>query len=832
MAENFERHKSTRWVKADVPSYGDQWGNEYDYDYNEEEENQPEPSPVEIHPETAARRPKSSNPLVLSIDHVNRAEDSSDNEDENELEQDPKESVDPHSDSSFNAPDSLVEPDSNFRVPESSKASTRRPPPVSTHGLKDDSDFFPPTPTFSLSQFVQQSPETPHSDRSYLSDADSIQREPVNLNLARKADLLKEIQEAPVEDSGAEKAVSVPEALVLSVDRMNLDSSDDSDDDRFGFFEGKEAFEKGYEANYDEYVNPEVSSSEESLARDDDDDWGYNSQHSSNEDTENEDELNVGNSRDARDVSDLRRHVKTDALDSLINDLLQMERLSSKSPLAPTLAKETKREVQGVLPSLDSIHDMSLPDFENHTFTADTGDEIENREYERDLENRESESGDVAASVFSEQVAKDHESYISNFLGRVASVRKAPPTFDEKPETPKLSETKLPEFPETRVPETKVPESPETRVPELLETKVTELPESRAEVPESRVPELPESIPEGELLELVPVLSTGSVSTGKVSIDPVNSLVNTDSETLTRNVSTVSTATFNLGTWKPNTNLFRDQFINDNDNESQMNYSMDNSNEANYSKFTGLRPGSGYAESFANSSCLSVPETVDANLPSIEENGSENGDYPDTASLPNSSSIQPIESTASVLRNHSYDKPKFGEERVTLAGSHDRLPGEDTVKEHTRKSSEASATDATRRISDLSIAPTLEVKKPLQKYPTYKWKQIMSVSQPIDRIQLLKQARIDEANFDTGLVTWLHENLKRSEVSSNIHIGRIATEAYQNAQHSDLRRHTSIRSKVSLVKDKMDTGNIGLQATNFGRRFLSKGKKLMKSGSD
>lgn len=102
----------------------------------------------------------------------------------------------------------------------------------------------------------------------------------------------------------------------------------------------------------------------------------------------------------------------------------------------------------------------------------------------------------------------------------------------------------------------------------------------------------------------------------------------------------------------------------------------------------------------------------------------------------------------------------------------------------------------------------------------------MKTSQAIDRIQLLKKAREDEKAYDTGLLTWLNETLHTTDLSSNIQIGLLATQAYKNAPHNDIRRHISLRSKVSMVKDKMDSG------ASFGRRFLSKGKKLMKSGSD
>ena len=106
----------------------------------------------------------------------------------------------------------------------------------------------------------------------------------------------------------------------------------------------------------------------------------------------------------------------------------------------------------------------------------------------------------------------------------------------------------------------------------------------------------------------------------------------------------------------------------------------------------------------------------------------------------------------------------------------------------------------------------------------------MATSQPIDRIRLLRDALEKEADYDTGLLNWLNESLRQSEDASNIHIGKIATQAYQNAAHNDIRRHASIRSKVSIVRDKVETS--GLQASSLGKRFFNRGKKLMKSSGN
>ena len=61
----------------------------------------------------------------------------------------------------------------------------------------------------------------------------------------------------------------------------------------------------------------------------------------------------------------------------------------------------------------------------------------------------------------------------------------------------------------------------------------------------------------------------------------------------------------------------------------------------------------------------------------------------------------------------------------------------------------------------------------------------------------------------------------KQEPSFNTHllIGRVASQAYQNAAHNDLRRHASLRTTVNLVKDKVEgtTGSLGKTTGSFGK---------------
>lgn len=867
MAENFERHRSTRWVKSKSQTY-DAWGDQYDdYGYDSANNDLPEINEelVELkgtnetaHPESAtdsqtAPAPQPSAPLVLSIDQLRRTSHADSLDDETDHESGPEVTDDTHASRvdvstahleskdytepklaaprldnfqyNYNHSENTEYPETSdfsnskgtgvlegLRIGKNAGKSDKAPPnnmaPIATHGLKDDDDFFPPTPTFSMKQYVQpQTPETPQSDRSFVSDTDLIQREPDSLNLAYGEPPLNEIrEELPMVNEATNVAKQPPpEDLVLSIDRMNLVSSDDDSsldegvynrhvDDNFGY----DANEDGTNA-YDEIINAEHSKahiydSSADEAGGDDDDWGYNSQHSSNDEGDEVLHLNTADKVTSQD-SESRQPVKTDALDSLINDLLKLERLNTgfleqlpKKEIAPVGRTSRIAEI-----SAEQIVEL----YEGEHETDNSAPEASPPKSGNYDSNADLSPSELLPADFEEQ----HQKFVSNVQSRSASVRKVPPPV------PKSAENE--------------------QTPAYKDSDVKLLASSRFETAS----------------RLEPVVSTGSISTGNASFDvasvtlpPMAPPPIADPDSLGRKMSTASNQTFNFGSWKPNTNKFRDQFVSDNDAESQMNVSIFNGDESTYNKFTGMRPQSGYAESFPNSSMLSIPETIDAPLQSIEESGLDDDALGDDSTreafAANSqldlNTVPSLNTDApSVLKEHAHEKTTFTEER-TPSSSLDNLTG-DQKSNDTRVPSDSSSS---RKASELTTKSVSTIKPPMTKYPVFNWKQIMNVSQPIDRITLLRKAQIDEMNYDTGLNYWLTETLKSSEASPHIQIGKIATQAYQNAQHIELRRHTSIRSKVSLVKDKMETGNFGLQASSFGRKFLNRGKKLMKSGSD
>lgn len=799
MADNFERHRSTRWVKADVPSYGDQWGDDYDnYDvYDQEVAEEP---PLRM---TSERRASGPSNLVLSIDNRNFDDDE---DSERAFSQPPlaisqggsfsQDLKDERKDERVedNSSDEEVSyvPESPDREPQDQQqAPSRVVAQQAVHPAPARDEFIPPTPTFSQSNFSHHTPETPLSEHSYLSDADSIQREPETLNVAsRHEDSLKEIEEDPnLEGTEAQKQEVSP-ALVLSVDNMNLnndDSSDDSDSLHFG------------------ELARETSSTLQVDNQQEDDEKPHSPLH-----VNPSAELPTG-----------RKHIKTDALDSLINDLLQMERLNTYAtstsslqrdrvekevpPLPSTENDGEDEEREANLPSLTSIRDMSLPNFEDQSFSASAPD-----------------TSNMLAEVSpekQEEVQKAHELYVSQLQGHTRSVKKAPP------------------------------HSPNIIVQSDKSEAADENPVDTPSTPKQTSRTLYD--PNNPLqIGVAPVLSPESISTKHLSTDFSHlqmqppQLPKIPGGDVLRRDSTMTTSTFNMGNWKPNTSMYRDQFVNDNDNESQMNVSVYNGKE-NYERFVGARSSLGYAESFTNSSTLSVPETVA--LPSIHEDTSDAEVMRDEDETSDDRSMHSLEHTKSegdislpsVMKDRSSNGSVFKEEKLTLPGSVEQFPEDSTNKEkykslgslESKSESELSQGPERAKSKRMASSSSFGVSKPAnQKYPVFKWKDLTSPSQPIDRIEAFKRAKQLEFEYDTGLRYWLLETLQKAEVSSNIHIGKLAEEAYQNATHTDIRRHTSmalsttrIRDKVSMVKDKMDS------TAGFGRRFLNKGKKLMKS---
>jgi len=347
-----------------------------------------------------------------------------------------------------------------------------------------------------------------------------------------------------------------------------------------------------------------------------------------------------------------------------------------------------------------------------------------------------------------------------------------------------------------------------------------------------------------ESVELVPpnadvrsVLSSGSLSTGKLSLESKTFQKPELNEDDDSNSRRVSQATLSFGNWVPNTDNYRNKFINDNDNESTINFDSDVASK--YNKFTKVRNPSGLSDVVSNASSLSVPETIDAVMPSIQEDTDDELQQDLFAETKSNDKLEPFMTQDSLFEAKPYQKPVFGEERLTPAASKENLPQKysSLLPMQERKASDSSDEVGTqsRTVSSNSNSTTVVTSAPTTSttsdfksspYPVSNWKTIVTISQPVDRIAAFKKALEDEAAYETGLQYWLNYTLKQSpDIGNNIHIGRIASQAYQNAAHNDLRRHGSLRSKVNVMKDKVE--GTGSTASNFGKKLFSRSRKFI-----
>lgn len=810
MADKFGRHKSTRWVRASVPSYGDEWNDDYDYGSGSGSDEEPQPGnshddkvvaerfilPEDkvIAEEQVDTSPEKKNePLVLSIDKLN--EDSDNDSDDTE---------------------SL-----KSRPIDDDEGAIKQT--ILVHKTKDD--FQPPSATYSnRSVSMNSQPETPMSERSFQSDADSIQNEPTNIRVAslhKKNELFgyndiiaeypsdkEEVMESPVEKP-LEKPIQLEEPdqiddqleeplededhqedhqdefdyeekpdLVLSIDHKNFNESSDSEDDPIPYYE-KPIHETYSDKDFD------------------------------------------------KDSDKDSKEGKDEYLDSFINDL------------------QNSSIHDNVLPPLES-HDVSLPDFEN------------NYDYYDYVDDEDDQNVTPIAPLSTVDEKAYHESFVNQLSGHKPSIRKPPTSMSDTSSTSRKTSVRKPPLIVEPSLDSPSYSSFGDAVDAYMSDKEKEEPESgHQEGQEPEHPEEQESVQEPKHLsqefqpeDLHPVASSGSLSTGKYSFDqkgdfaePPNFEKDLRREELIRRDSTMSTNTFNMGTWKPNTTNFRDQFINDNDNESNFNLVLDNDNKG-YQNFTKMRNVSNASDAMSFMSNASVPETVDIALPSINEDPDDNDETFSSSHESSGLGIGTI-STDSILKDNNYDnrfhetiesKESLPKQKYSslLGDTDDSAADKSTLYEDAStgdiSSSIAPSVAIHRRvISETPSVSTQSTRKtfPPQAYPVSNWKTIMKPSQSIDRINLLKEALQKEIDHDTGLQTWLSETLKKSDNSSNMHIGKIASQAYQNAAHNDLRRHTSIRSRVSSVRDKVEHG--GLHASNLGKKFFNRSKKLMRS---
>jgi hypothetical protein len=848
MADKFVRQHSTRWAKATVPSYGDDWGDEFDTSQDIEEggyeneneiakENGSEDDYGRSHHDeesthidsggndsggTGTRMPNSGpSDLVLSIDRMEHITDSDDSDTGvdsiaagKDYRNDDNEKLLPSvpgaiKDKSFTSKFETQSHDPHHQV-HSFVGTDRSTSPNQPESSQQDTDmslndqFMPPQRFAGPPRANTQ--ESFESEVSFGSDTDSIQFEPLNISVI---DMSKRSQ-----------------TDFESVNSEKIDTSKDVTQSRQHDNDIVDTQSESYEAEADEShektgskalakslpkppIGPLVLSTDHVNQKYDDsssesDNWGYHTDTDSDRNSIQEEPLILQNRSPKETVTQAakvsadedeesgpqtsHRPLKTDALDSLINDLKQasFENEAGEADVAnvPGSDHEMEREGEG------ETNEKTVPKLAHGS-----------SQYHEDAEFDYSQVTTPISHMSFEDSLKKHDTYVKELSSRRQSMRKPPSRIDREAYTGKDSSSISDNIVEKYSPE--------------------------------NVLDIPETV-SSNLQDIHLIQSTGSLSTGRITLGSreqekveVPSEYDMDQSGApsivepTRRGSTMSSNTISLGGWKPNTGNFRDKFIadNDNDNDSCVNFDPVAESSRNYSKFTNLRD--------KNSSDESIPRTIDATIPegddSLEVDHGDKITFESTVTNDSLLEEKPTiptfkEESTSGESNDNLSKQRYSsllgpETKITSQGV-----GKDTDHENRHQ----------RTVSASSELTIQTVKKP-QPYPVFDWKQIMSLSQPIDRIHQLHEALDKECEYDTGLRSWLQEMLTKSDNSSSMHIGKIATAAYQNAPHSDFRRHGSIRSKVSIVKDKVE--GTGLHASHFGKKFLNKGRKLMMGGT-
>lgn len=932
MSDNVERHNSTRWARASVPNYGDEWGDEYDYDEHDEDqveksyrqlhnlsshEEEPElEANVETGHESSQRIvvddshvPNASSPqssrtqeeplrvpgenLVLSIDNFRSRQDSDSSDDENFgiepiSEEILRQQTNNEENPEYKEQEEVVEEDDH-------KADAKNLPSIPSeqssshlqatqHKAIDnrirssfEDHIMPPTPTYN-NHFA---PETPQSERSFASDTDSIQKES-DLNVIRASSRKRppepineadyNIVDVHKHDTINEKSHHQEEEDVLPRETVGAaasvhDTLDSSD-------RHITASSSGPASPIAEAPTPLVLSIDNkginnSDSDSDDDDWGYNANNASNSDSDDDDDVKKGDGwsfkSKSSDVNKSQEEAevantssKGEDLDNLIDDLKNN-----------SLIINDGESSDGYLPSISPTQDAELPDFSNYEAGVSDSKALE--------DNKDLNSSKDVSPLPTEPLTISHK----------GSIRKPPPgrvdlvsvdysniadavrdylSDEEQQQNEKLND--IDEDNES------LALQPTESSGSLSTGKFSFAPSHLSgtqfnEIKSAALPALPPHLHGSQFNEIkttgLPSLPAQPDSAGasssvysSVNPSPIDFMPprSFDKSDLSRRDSTMTTNTFNMGAWQPNTNNFRDQFISDNENDGRMSYNpvlYDKETAANYNKFTQLgevneaesdeendRTHDNFNDNHSTNLDLSIPDTIDAALPRVpDEDEDEDEDEEGDGNISRINKINTVDTLdskplssgtfgESVLKDPPQSKGLFKEEKVTPMSSMLDVgngSGKDSSATTLKETGETES--SSQRVVSKSSTKSNTTTVVGGAYPPYDWKNIMSKSQSIDRIRLLKDASALESEYDSGLNHWLSATLKMSEESPTIHIGKIATAVYQNAPHSDIRRHNSLRTTLSIVKDKVETS--GMQTSSLGKRFFHRSKKFIKS---
>jgi hypothetical protein len=330
-----------------------------------------------------------------------------------------------------------------------------------------------------------------------------------------------------------------------------------------------------------------------------------------------------------------------------------------------------------------------------------------------------------------------------------------------------------------------------------------------------------------ESLNMTRTRSSGSLSTGSFSLnserrssrmsDRTESLTNQSlsqfSEVQSNAESTKeveagepqlnSALSINMGHWRPNTESFRDKFING----------------------SAVVPPLPKLDNYTRNSNGEIVEDMLSIPESSNEQPVSTGDEKDTSmisSFDTSTEIEQTKSKALYEDVYKTDSDSAIPVHIPLGTLNSR---DDSIKSnHFHVHSSSSTTS-------LSI-PGQSQELPKRKACTYHFQNIVTLKDPQQRIKKYKEAREEEANIETGLEIWISQALDGSEVVhykdiKNTHV----KQAYAEASNFS-KRHTNMNMGSLLQKGRVLQGTSSQTAHSFAKGakgIFSRGKRIIKN---
>jgi hypothetical protein len=330
-----------------------------------------------------------------------------------------------------------------------------------------------------------------------------------------------------------------------------------------------------------------------------------------------------------------------------------------------------------------------------------------------------------------------------------------------------------------------------------------------------------------ESLNMTRTRSSGSLSTGSFSLnserrssrmsDRTESLTNQSlsqfSEVQSNAESTKevepgepqlnSALSINMGHWRPNTESFRDQFING----------------------SAVVPPLPKLDNYTRNSNGEIVEDMHSIPESSNEQPVSTGDEKDTSMISSFDTSTEIEQTQSkALYDDVYktDSDSAIPVHIPLATLNSR---DDSIKSNHFQVHSSSST------TSLSI-PRQSQELPKRKPSTYHFQNIVTLKDSQQRIKKYKEAREEEANIQTGLEIWISQALDGSEVvhykgNKNTHV----KQAYAEASNFS-KRYTNMNMGSLLQKGRVLQGTSSQTAHSFAKGakgIFSRGKKIIKN---